>query len=158
MDSPNAPAKHASAHTTAANADTTAHKPSASRSGVSTAALGAFGLAALVSMSASAAPPPTERVRGFFCSEKQHSVDFLTEQARGENEEMAANAVNKRAAKLSCAYFLPANAIYTGDHTVMSDGMVFKLQSFVFLPEKVERWTGSALGSLQPVAGLKHDV
>ena len=102
--------------------------------------------------------PMPERVRGFFCNEKTDSINFLMYQAKGENEEMAANAVNKEIAKASCAYYLPANAIYTGEHTVMRDGLVFKLHSYVFLPEKVERWSGSVLGSLQPSANAKHDV
>jgi hypothetical protein len=102
--------------------------------------------------------PEVERVRGFFCDGKADSINFLLYQAQGENEEMAANAVNKEIAKFSCAYYLPANAVYTGEHTVMQDGLVFKLHSYVFLPEKVERWSGSVLGSLQPSADAKHDV
>ena len=42
--------------------------------------------------------------------------------------------LNKAIAKFSCAYYLPADAIYTGEHTVMRDGLVFKLHSYVFLP------------------------
>lgn len=99
-----------------------------------------------------------ERVRGFFCNEKADSVDFLRTQAGGENEEMAANAVNKRLGKFSCAYYLPADAIYTGEHTIIQDGIVYKLQSFLFLPERVERWSGSAFGSLQESPNAKHDV
>lgn len=99
----------------------------------------------------------TERVRGFFCDAKQDQVAFLTIQAEGENEEMAANAVNKSIAKMSCAYYLPAAAIPTGEHTVMDRGLVFKLESYVFLPEKVERWRGTVLGSLQ-AAAQKQDI
>ena len=99
-----------------------------------------------------------ERVRGFFCNEKTDSINFLVNQAMGENEEMAANAVNKSIAKFSCAYYLPADAIYTGEHTIMRDGLVFKLHSYLFLPEKVERWSGSVLGSLQQSPNAKHDV
>lgn len=99
----------------------------------------------------------TERVRGFFCNAKQDQVAFLTMQAEGENEEMAANAVNKSIAKASCAYYLPATAIPTGEHTVMDRGLVFKLESYIFLPEKVERWRGTVLGSLQATA-QKQDI
>ena len=102
--------------------------------------------------------PLPERVRGFFCDEKTDSINFLMYQAKGENEEMAANAVNKEIATASCPYYLPADAIYTGEHTVMRDGLVFKLHSYVFLPEKVERWSGSVLGSLQQSPYAKHDV
>jgi hypothetical protein len=91
----------------------------------------------------------TERVRGFFCDAKQDQVAFLTVQAEGENEEMAADAVNKSIAKASCAYYLPA--------TVMDRGLVFKLESYVFLPEKVERWRGTVLGSLR-VTAQKQDI
>jgi hypothetical protein len=100
----------------------------------------------------------TERVRGFFCNAKSDSIAFLTHQAQGENEEIAANSVNKSLAQFSCAYYLPADAIYTGDHTVIERGVVYKLQSYMFLPEKVERWTGSAIGSLQQSARQEHDA
>jgi hypothetical protein len=117
-----------------------------------------FGLAG-VSGRTSAEPGATpERVRGFFCNAKSHSIDFLREQASGENEEIAANSVNKRLKAFSCAYYLPANAIYTGEHTVIQDGLVYKLHSYLFLPERVERWSGSAIGSLQPSPSAKHDV
>jgi len=43
-------------------------------------------------------------------------------------------------------------------HTVMHDGLVFKLHSYLFLPEKVERWSGSVFGSLQQSPNAKHDV
>lgn len=102
--------------------------------------------------------PAPDRVRGFFCNAKTDSINFLLYQAKGENEEMAANAVNKEIAKFSCAYYLPADAVYTGEHTVMRDGLVFKLHSYLFLPEKVERWSGSVLGSLQQSPNVKHDV
>lgn len=113
-------------------------------------------LAGNVSLADPATAP--ERVRGFFCNAKDDSVDFLISQAGGENEEMAANAVNKRLGKFSCAYYLPANAIPTGEHTVIRDGLVFRLQSYMFLPENVERWSGSVFGSLQAAPGAKHDV
>jgi hypothetical protein len=118
----------------------------------------AFGL--LVNAGGSNADPAAapERVRGFFCNAKNDSIDFLREQASGENEEMAANAVNKRLKVFSCAYYLPANAIYTGEHTIIQDGLVYKLHSYLFLPERVERWSGSAIGSLQPSPNAKHDV
>lgn len=108
----------------------------------------AFG-AVCIAQGASAGGEPTERVRGYFCDAKADQIAFLNAKARGESEIMAANAVNKRIARASCAYYLPANAIPTGDHTVMEGGLVYKLQSYVFLPEKVERWSGSVLGSLQ---------
>lgn len=124
---------------------------------VAVCVLAAGGLTGAGGLNAQSAPEP-DRVRGFFCNAKADSIGFLMSQAMGENEEMAANAVNKSLGKFSCAYYLPANAIYTGEHTVMRDGLVFKLHSYLFLPEKVERWSGSVLGSLQPSANAKHDV
>jgi hypothetical protein len=130
------------------------------QSHIATTALCLAGLGMLIAAPVSTAEtvPSPERVRGFFCNEKTDSINFLIYQAKGENEEMAANAVNKEIAKASCAYYLPADAIYTGEHTVMRDGLVFKLHSYVFLPEKVERWSGSVLGSLQQSPYAKHDV
>jgi hypothetical protein len=90
-----------------------------------------------------------QRVRGYFCGTKSEQVAFLQRLAAGDSEEIAANVVNKSAGKQTCAYFLPATAIPARDQTVMDDGLVFKVQSFVFLPEKVERWTGTYFGSLQ---------
>jgi hypothetical protein len=113
--------------------------------------------APLTTTSAESAASP-QRVRGFFCNAKADSLNFLLTQAGGENEEMAANAVNKKLGKFSCAYYLPVDAIYTGEHTVIQDGLVYKLHSYVFLPERVERWTGSTIGSLQQSPNAKHDV
>lgn len=113
--------------------------------------------AALLIPSANAGPG-VERVRGYFCNAKSDSVAFLVEQAKGENEVMAANAVNKRIAKFSCAYYLPADAIHTDEQTVMEDGLVFKLQKYLFLPEKVERWSGSVFGSLATDGPSQADI
>jgi len=121
-------------------------------------ALAALAVTVYVAAPSANAVPAKERVKGFFCNAKPDSVAFLMQQARGENEIMAANAVNKAIAKFSCAYYLPADAIHTGEHTVMQDGLVFKLQSYMFLPEKVERWSGSVLGSLAPGRNVKQDV
>lgn len=114
--------------------------------------------AGLLLMPSANADPSIERVRGFFCNAKDDSVAFLVAQAKGENEEMAAYAVNKRIAKFSCAYYLPANAIHTGEQTVMEDGLVFKLQKYLFLPEKVERWSGTVFGSLQTDGPHQADI
>jgi hypothetical protein len=112
---------------------------------------------ALLTLPAFANDEHTEKVRGFFCDGKSDHVAFLLKKAEGENDIMAANAVNKSLGKASCADYLPATAVPTGEKTVMSDGLVFKLQSFIFLPEKVERWTGTVLGSLQQTAD-KQDI
>lgn len=117
-----------------------------------------IGFMALSGQSSADPMPSPERVRGFFCNAKSDSLDFLRQQAAGENEEMAANAVNKRLKVFSCAYYLPADAIYTGEHTIIQDGLVYKLHSYLFLPERVERWSGSTIGSLQPSPSAKHDV
>jgi hypothetical protein len=112
------------------------------------AALGAICLA----QGASAGSEQAERVRGYFCDAKADQIAFLNFKAQGETEIMAANAVNKQTAKMSCAPYLPAMAIPGKEQTVMEGGLVYKLQSFVFLPEKVERWSGTVLGSLQLTA------
>lgn len=94
----------------------------------------------------------TERVRGYFCKTKADQIAFLMHRSRGENAVMAANAVNKSIADASCANFLPLTAIPGSEQTVMENGLVFKVQKFVFLPEKAEYWTGSVFGSLGPSA------
>lgn len=108
--------------------------------------------AACLAQGASAGGEHTERVRGYFCDAKADQIAFLNAKARGENEIMAANSVNKRLSRMSCAPYLPATAVPTGDHTIMDGGLVYKLQSYMFLPEKVERWRGTVLGSLQVIA------
>lgn len=91
----------------------------------------------------------TQRVSGYFCGAKSDQIAFLQRRAAGDAGEIAANVVNKAAGKQTCAYFLPATAIPADEKTVMSGGIVYRMQSFVFLPEKVERWTGTYFGSLQ---------
>jgi hypothetical protein len=116
-----------------------------------TALLLALG-AALLAQGASAGSDQAEKVRGYFCDAQADQIAFLNFKARGETEIMAANAVNKGIAKMSCAPYLPVMAIPGKERTVMKDGLVYKLQSFTFLPEKVERWSGTVLGSLQVTA------
>jgi len=116
-----------------------------------TALLAALG-AVCMAHGASAGGEQAEKVRGYFCDAKSDQIAFLNFKARGENEIMAANAVNKQVAKFSCAPYLPAMAIPGKEQTIMKDGLVYKLQSFTFLPEKVERWSGTVLGSLQVTA------
>lgn len=116
-----------------------------------TAILVALG-AACMTQGASAGSEQAERVKGYFCEAQAHQIAFLNFKARGETEVMAANAVNKQIAKMSCAPYLPAMAVPGKEQTVMKDGLVYKLQSFTFLPEKVERWSGTVLGSLQLTA------
>jgi len=95
------------------------------------------------------------RVKGYFCNAPAEQVAFLNFRAQGESDEMAANAVNKSLSKFTCAYYRPATAIQTGEKTVMDGGLVFRVQSYLFLPERVERWTGAVFGSLQSNAGDK---
>lgn len=97
---------------------------------------------------AASAGPEEERVRGFFCKSKADQIAFLTEQAKGDNEEMAANSVNKSIGAASCAYYLPLSAVPSDEQTIVAGGLVFKLQKFVFLPEQEERWAGTVFGSL----------
>jgi hypothetical protein len=127
------------------------------RGGVRHSLFGA-GVAALLIAPSATASPGVERVRGFFCNDKGDQVAFLALKAKGENEELAANAVNKRIARFSCAYYTPAKAIHTGEQTVIEEGLVFKLQSYLFLPEKVERWSGTVFGSMAPEAPARADI
>lgn len=76
--------------------------------------------------------------------------------SRGETAIMAANAVNKRIAEASCAHFLPLTAIPGSEQTVMERGLVFKVQKFIFLPEKAEYWSGSVFGSLGGAASEQN--
>ena len=119
---------------------------------------GLAAVAALCLMLPASADPGVERVRGFFCNGKSDQVAFLALLAKGENEEMAANAVNKSIGKFSCAYYTPATAVHTGEQTVIDQGLVFKLQSYRFLPEKVERWSGAVFGSMQGAGASKADI
>jgi len=110
----------------------------------------AFVLAAAVTVAATAAhSDQSERVSGYFCGAMKEQISFLQQTASGQSEEIAANEVNKVIGRQTCAFFLPANAIPMSDKTVMNDGLVYKMQSFLFLPEKVERWTGTYFGSMQ---------
>lgn len=109
-------------------------------------------LAAIAGWSISALSEAPTRVKGYFCGAKSEQVAYMQRLAAGDSEEIAANSVNKSAGKQTCAYFLPADAIPVKDQVVMNGGLVFKVQSFIFLPEKVERWTGTYFGSLQTKA------
>jgi hypothetical protein len=100
-------------------------------------------------LAAAASSDEPVRVSGYFCGAKHEQVAFLQREAAGDTEEIAANAVNKVVGRQTCAFFLPAHAIPVKDETVMNDGVVYKMQSFIFLPEKVERWTGTYFGSMQ---------
>jgi hypothetical protein len=90
-----------------------------------------------------------EIVRGYFCASEADQISYLKHRAVGETDVMAANAVNKIAGKQSCAPYLPARAIKKSDKTVLRDGIAYQMQSYVFLPENIERWTGMFLGSLR---------
>src|SRR5690349_14257792 len=74
------------------------------------AAIAAAMCALIMGHAASAANEQAETVRGYFCDAKADQIAFLNHKARGENEIMAANAVNKQIAKASCAPYLPAKA------------------------------------------------
>jgi hypothetical protein len=101
-------------------------------------------------MGASAHSAAPVEVYGYFCSAKTEQVNFLERRAAGESEEVAANSVNKSSGKLACAYYMPAKAIPSHTDTVMNEGIVYSVQSYLFLPEKIERWTGNFFGSSQP--------
>jgi len=114
---------------------------------LSRASLALFAVVALCPLAASSAQ--SERVSGYFCGAMREQIAFLRQTAAGESEEIAANDVNKAIGKQTCAYFMPADALPMSDKTVVNDGVVYKMQSYLFLPEKVERWTGTFFGVMQ---------
>lgn len=111
----------------------------------------AFLMIAGVMMTALAADAPV-KVEGYFCDDKSDQLAFLNKKAEGENEIMASNAVNKALGKASCMPYIIADAVPTSEQTVMDNGLVYVLRSYMFLPENVERWHGSVMGSLQQAA------
>lgn len=92
------------------------------------------------------------RVGGYFCDTRQDQVSFLSLRASGENEIMAANVVNKSAGRQTCAPYMSVEVVPGSEKTMIDRGLVFKMQSFTFLPEKSEKWSGTFFGSLDVVA------
>lgn len=92
------------------------------------------------------------RVGGYFCDTRQDQMAFLQQRAAGENEIMAANAVNKAVGRQTCADYISVEVIPGDEKIVMTGGLVFKVQSFTFLPENAERWAGTLFGTLDKVA------
>lgn len=98
------------------------------------------------------------KVEGYFCDAKADQLAFLSRKAGGENEIMASNAVNKELGKASCMPYIVADAVPTSEQTVMDNGLVFMLRSYKFMPENVERWHGTVMGSLQQNAQRDLDI
>jgi hypothetical protein len=90
-----------------------------------------------------------EVVRGYFCESEADQISYLQYRAVGETAVMAANAVNKVAGKQSCAPYLPTMAVKKATKTVFRAGVAYQMESYVFMPENVERWTGTLIGSLR---------
>lgn len=109
-----------------------------------------------VPVSAIAADEAVERTKGYFCDSRSDLIAFLSKLAEGETDIMAANAVNKAAGVQSCAYYISVAVIPTGEKTVMESGLVFATQGYIFLPERIERWSGTLFGSLQQRAGKEQ--
>ncbi len=97
------------------------------------------------------------KVEGYFCDAKSDQLAFLNKKAEGENEIMASNAVNKALGRASCMPYIVADAVPTSEQTVMDNGLVYVLRSYKFLPENVERWHGTVMGSLQQ-AVRNHNI
>lgn len=120
-----------------------------------TLSISAIGLCAATASSAGQA----QRVAGYLCNSKADQIAFLTRQAAGENEIMAADAINKSRGMMTCAPYMSVTAIPTGDHTVMDRGIVFSVQSYLTLPERMERWAGKTFGVLQNTTKQRlHDI
>ena len=92
------------------------------------------------------------RVGGYFCDTRQDQISFLGLRASGENEIMAAEVVNKSAGRQTCAPYMSVDVIPGREKTTVDRGLVFKVQSFTFLPEQSEKWSGTFFGSLDVVA------
>jgi len=97
------------------------------------------------------------RVGGYFCDTTENQVAFLSELSAGENDIMAANAVNKSAGRMACADYISVDVIPNGEKLVMRGGRVFKVYSVIFLPEKVERWTGRLVDSFE-ISDKRHEI
>lgn len=104
-----------------------------------------------------AAGPTSTRVGGYFCETTEDQVAFLNRLAAGDNDILAANAVNKAAGRQSCADYISVDVVPSGERVVMKNGVVYKMYSVVFLPENKERWTGRILDTLDVVA-QKQDI
>lgn len=99
----------------------------------------------------------TIRIGGYLCDAKQEQVAFLERRASGDNDIMAAEAVNKAAGRAACADYIAVEVIPDGEFVVVSNGMVFKTHRLVLLPERAERWFGSMTSSLEQYAD-KQDI
>jgi len=97
------------------------------------------------------------RVGGYFCDTTENQVAFLSELSAGENDIMAATAVNKSAGRMACADYISVDVIPNGEKLVMRGGRVFKVYSVIFLPEKVERWTGRLVDSFE-ISDERHEI
>lgn len=115
-------------------------------------ALSALSLAASVQAGESVV-----RVGGYFCDTTENQVAFLSELSAGENDIMAANAVNKLAGRMACADYVSVDVIPNGEKVVMRGGRMFKVYSVIFLPEKVERWTGRLVDSFE-ISDERHEI
>lgn len=111
----------------------------------------AFAPIFLISIPFALAAEPV-RVGGYFCDTRQDQMAFLSLRVAGENEIMAANAVNKSAGKQTCADYNSVSAIPGVENVVTTDGLVLKVQSFTFLLENAEKWAGTFFGMLNQVA------
>ena len=72
--------------------------------------------------------------------------------ASGDNEIMSADSVRKTLCRQTCAPYMSVEVIPGSEKTTVDRGLVFKIQSFTFLPEKSEKWAGTFFGSLDVVA------
>lgn len=93
------------------------------------------------------------RVSGYFCDTTDNQVAFLTELSAGENDIMAANTVNKSVGRMACADYISVDVIPNGGKMVTRQGRMFKVYRVIFLPEKVERWTGRLVDTLELAGG-----
>lgn len=89
------------------------------------------------------------RVGGILCRDEASAIQFLGMRARGNNDVMAAEFVNKRAGKPLCEAWIPRPMTVVQEKTVMQGGIVFKLFRLRLNDHaETELWSGAHFGML----------
>lgn len=88
------------------------------------------------------------RVDGYFCGSDKDQIAFLTRKAEGDNDIKAANIVNKRVGRQSCADYGAVYIVHQAEEVVVANGRLFKIHKVMLLPENMDLWTGSLVSSL----------
>lgn len=88
-----------------------------------------------------------KRIGGILCRDETSAIQYLSMRARGSNDVMAAEFVNKRAGKPLCEAWIPRPMTIVQEKSVMQGGIVFKLFRLRLndRPE-TELWSGTHFG------------